>query len=175
MIAATQSNHPLAGVAPAGSASAVEIGVARLRAHGLRITKPRVALLETLARQSGPVAIEQLHEAVSREACDLVTVYRCLAAFEDIGLVRRSFLHNGTSLYELVLGAAPQHYHLICKSCGKTDRVDYFPIEGVERVLRERGYTHVSHLVEFFGLCPACQAKLPTRQVTPPVAPRPTA
>lgn len=168
MIAATQSNHPLAGVASAGHLSATEIGTARLREHGLRITKPRVALIEALARQVGPVPIEHLHQAVSPAACDLVTVYRCLGAFESIGLVRRSFLHNGTSLYELVLGATPQHYHLICKACGRADRVDYFPIEGVERVLRERGYSQLSHLVEFFGVCPKCQTAVPARETAPP-------
>ncbi|MBA4138364.1 MAG: hypothetical protein C0518_13720 [Opitutus sp.] len=169
MIAATHSNHPLAGVSPGANLSPAAIGSARLREHGLRITKPRIALIEALARQPGPVPIEQLHHAVRPEACDLVTVYRCLSAFEEIGLVRRSFLYNGTSLYELVLGAAPKHYHLICKVCSRTDRVDYFPIEGVERVLRERGYTQLSHLVEFFGVCPACQKMgPPVREIAPP-------
>jgi Fur family ferric uptake transcriptional regulator len=167
MIAATQSNHPLAGVSAPGNSSPADIASARMRENGLRVTRPRVALIEALARQSGPVAIEQLHQEVSREACDLVTVYRCLGAFEQIGLVRRSFLHNGTSLYELTLGATPQHYHLVCKSCGKTERVDYFPIEGAERLVRERGYTQVSHLVEFFGVCPTCQTAVPTRQNMP--------
>jgi Fur family ferric uptake transcriptional regulator len=167
MIAATQSNHPLAAVGAMASQSPVVVGCSRLKERGLRITKPRVALIEALARQSGPVSIDKLHDEVSREACDLVTVYRCLGAFEDIGLVRRSFLHNGTSLYELTLGATPQHYHLVCKNCGKTERVDYFPIEGVERLLRERGYTGISHLVEFFGVCPTCQAAAPARSTTP--------
>lgn len=170
MIAATQSNHPLAGVIAPGNSSPLETATARMRENGLRVTKPRMALIEVLSRQSGPIPIERLHQAVSREACDLVTVYRCLGAFEQIGLVRRSFLHNGTSLYELTLGAAPQHYHLVCKSCGKTERVDYFPIEGAERLVRERGYSQVSHLVEFFGICPSCQTAFPARQNMPPPA-----
>ncbi len=138
----------------------------------MRITKPRVALLEALSRQSGPAPIETLHQQLKEESCDLVTVYRCLAAFEEVGLVRRSFLHNGTSLYELTPHGAPQHYHVVCKSCGKTERVDYFPIEGAEHLLRERGYTAVSHLVEFFGICPACQAAAPRRETAPPASPR---
>lgn len=138
----------------------------------MRITKPRVSLLETLARLARPVPIEALHQQLDKAACDLVTVYRCLAAFEDIGLVRRSFLHNGTSLYELTPSGSPQHYHVVCKSCGQTERVDYFPIDGAERVLRERGYTNVTHLVEFFGLCPACQTAAPRRESAPPTLPQ---
>ncbi|MBI2511273.1 MAG: transcriptional repressor [Opitutae bacterium] len=157
MIAATQSNHPLAGVLPPKTVDPLVDASARMRKAGMRITKPRVALIEALARRTAPVAIETLHQELNTAPCDLVTVYRCLAAFEKIGIVRRSFQHNGTSMYELVLTARPKHYHIVCKNCGATEPVDYFPIEGVERVLRERGYAELTHLVEFFGTCPACQ------------------
>lgn len=169
MIAATQSSHPLAGVPPPSDPSPVDTGCARLREAGLRITKPRVALLQALARRTKPVAIEQLHQELSDRACDLVTVYRCLSAFEDLGIVRRSFLHNGTCLYELTLGRTPRHYHVVCKSCGETERVDYFPITGMEEVLAERGYTNLSHVVEFFGICPGCQSVAGRREAAPPL------
>lgn len=158
MISATQSNHPLAAVdsAAASLESALDLARSRIRAAGMRITKPRIALVESLQRHQGPVSIERIHQDVGAGVCDLVTVYRCLAAFEQLGMVRRSYLHNGTCLYELTL-QTPRHYHIICKSCGATDRVDYFPVEGIERLLQDRGYTQVSHVVEFFGLCPKCQ------------------
>lgn len=172
MIAATQSNHPLAGPTATPTPAPVEVAFARLREAGMRITKPRIALLEALARLPRPVPIEELHQQLDKAACDLVTVYRCLAAFEDIGLVRRSFLHNGTSLYELLPHGTPQHYHVVCKICSRTERVDYFPIDGAERMLRERGYANVTHLVEFFGICPTCQAAAPRRETAPPTPPR---
>ncbi|MBL9215166.1 MAG: transcriptional repressor [Opitutaceae bacterium] len=128
----------------------------------MRITKPRVAIIEALLRHHGPVSIERIHQDMGTRVCDLVTVYRCLSAFENLGLVRRSYQHNGTCLYELVLGT-PSHYHIVCKHCGKTDRVDYFPVEGMERMLQERGYTQISHIVEFFGVCPTCQKVAPVR------------
>lgn len=157
MISATQSNHPLAAVdSPASSESALDMARARIRGAGMRITKPRIAIIESLQRHQGPVSIERIHQEMGARVCDLVTVYRCLAAFEQLGMVRRSYLHNGTCLYELTL-QTPRHYHIICKACGATDRVDYFPVEGIERLLLDRGYTDVSHVVEFFGLCPKCQ------------------
>lgn len=158
MISATQSNHPLSGVTKPGE-SPLEAACVHLRRARMRVTKPRIAIIEALLKRDTPVSIEQLHQELSQHQCDLVTVYRCLAAFEEIGIVRRSFLHNGTSLYELTLGAQPKHYHVVCKACGRTDRVDYFPVEGPERMLAERGYTQVTHIVEFFGLCPACSKK----------------
>jgi len=81
-------------------------------------------------------------------------------------MVRRSYLHNGTCLYELTLGTQ-QHYHISCKACGKTERVDYFSVEGMERMLQDRGYSEVTHVVGFFGVCPACQQAAPTREMAP--------
>jgi Fur family transcriptional regulator, ferric uptake regulator len=157
VIAATQSNHPLAAVLGARLAeAAVTDACSRIRTAGMRVTKPRVALVETLLKLDGPVSIERIHQQVGIKSCDLVTIYRCLAAFENLGLVRRSYLHNGTCLYEQTLGTA-RHYHIVCKACGKTDKVDYTLAEGVEQKLQERGYANISHVVEFFGTCPACQ------------------
>jgi Fur family ferric uptake transcriptional regulator len=157
VISAAQSNHPLAPVtAPGDVLACLEEAQNRIRTAGMRVTRPRVALVEALLRQAGPVSIERLHQEVGMEACDLVTIYRCLAAFEDLGLVRRTYLHNGTCLYEQTINST-RRYHIICKACGHTDPVDFVLAGNVEQKLQERGYTQVSHVVEFFGLCPACQ------------------
>jgi len=123
----------------------------------MRVTKPRVALVEGLLKQNGPVSIERIHQEVGVDSCDLVTIYRCLAAFEDLGLVRRSYLHNGTCLYEQTFDAA-RNYHIVCKTCGKTDKVEYTITGDVEQKLKDKGYDQVSHVLEFFGLCPECQS-----------------
>lgn len=157
MISATQSNHPLAAIASQATAvSPLAEARARIRNAGMRITKPRIAIIESLLRHAGPISIERLHQDMGAKVCDLVTVYRCLSAFESLDMVRRSYLHNGTCLYELTIGST-RHYHIVCKACGNTERVDYFSVEGMESILKERGYAQVSHIVEFFGLCPACQ------------------
>ena len=99
MIAATQSNHPLAGDGKAlGQVDSLELACRSLRTASMRVTKPRTAILAALINRDSPTSIEQLHQKLAKHSCDLVTVYRCLAAFETIGLVRRSFLHNGTGL-----------------------------------------------------------------------------
>ncbi len=170
MIAATQSNHPLGQVSAAGEAPApLEQACTRLRTAHMRVTQPRISILQNLIQRSAPASIEQIHQELDARSCDLVTVYRCLAAFEQVGLVRRSFLHNGTALYDFTLGQE-QHYHIICKECGRTERVDHFSVEGPERALRERGYADLSHLVEFFGVCPACRQEAPARAAAPGAA-----
>ena len=160
MIASTQSNHPLSNVPESGRTSnAVELACARLKSAGLRITQPRIAILEALSRRESPASIEQLHKELTNDSCDLVTVYRCLAVFEELGLVRRCFFHNGTSLYEMSLDP-PRHHHVVCKTCGKVERLDISLAEDVEHMLRDRGYDQVTHMLEFFGVCPDCRKKV---------------
>jgi Fur family ferric uptake transcriptional regulator len=159
MIASTPSSHPLGSVKDlALSSSPIDLACARLKSAGLRITQPRVAILEALIHRNAPASIEQLHRDLASDACDLVTVYRCLAAFEELGLVRRCFFHNGAGLYEINLDDS-HHYHIVCKSCGKVERIDAALTDATERLLRERGYDQVTHLVEFFGVCPDCRKK----------------
>ena len=163
MIASTQTNHPLSGngksTAPRTS-TPVELATAKLKSAGLRITQPRLAILAALSLRAQPTSIEQLHEDVGAENCDLVTVYRCMAAFEDIGLVRRAFFHNGTALYEINLGQ-PTRYHVVCKTTNRVEELDAEisdelrrAIETVQEKLRARGYADVGHIVEFFGVAP---------------------
>jgi Fur family transcriptional regulator, ferric uptake regulator len=162
MIASTQTNHPLSGNAKLGvrTPTAVELATAKLKSAGLRITQPRLAILAALSKRAQPTSIEQLHEDVGADNCDLVTVYRCMAAFEDIALVRRAFFHNGTALYEINLGH-PTRYHVVCKTTNQVEELDAATadelrraIENVQEKLRSRGYADVGHIVEFFGLAP---------------------
>ena len=159
MIAATQSNHPLATITtPTDSRSVIEVACTSLRQAGMRVTKPRIALLHELIRRQKPASIEEIHDSVKKTGCDLVTVYRCLSAFERVGLVHRSFRHNGTGLFHIAMGSTPR-YHVVCKRCGNFEPVEYFPAEGVERMLTSRGYTEISHVLEFFGVCPQCSTR----------------
>ena len=162
MIASTQTNHPLASVAPGAKPQAsLDVACARLKSAGLRITQPRVAILETLLRRTAPASIEQIHGDLVNSSCDLVTVYRCLAAFQEVGLVRLCYFHNGTSLYQIALDGEAAPYHIVSKENNEVTELDAESstelravLKRVEDNLRASGYTDVSHLVEFFAQKP---------------------
>lgn len=162
MIASTQTNHPLHSSGEIlDPQKRVEAACASLRAAGLRITQPRIAILGALIARGHPVSIEQIHAELSNRSCDLVTVYRCLAAFEEIGLVRRSFLHNGTSLYQLS-DRKDSAYHIVSKLGSDIQPLDEAAssriaslLKSVEAELVEAGYTDVSHILQFFANAPA--------------------
>jgi Fur family ferric uptake transcriptional regulator len=160
MIASTQTNHPIAGVK---HESPVELACSKLKDAGLRITQPRVAILAALIKAGRPTSIDLLHQDLGSKSCDIVTVYRCMAAFESIGLVRRAFLINGTSLYEINLGN-PNRYHVVCKQTNAVEELDAVSanelrraVQVVEDALRGQGYAEVGHIVEFFGKSPAAR------------------
>jgi Fur family ferric uptake transcriptional regulator len=166
MIASTQTNHPLAAVSPAKSPASIDVACARLKSAGLRITQPRVAILEALLKRTAPASIEQIHKDLANSACDLVTVYRCLAAFQEVGLVRLCYFHNGTSLYQIALDGDSAPYHIVSKDAEDVTELDAESsaelravVKRIEENLRARGYTDVSHLVEFFAQRPKNTAR----------------
>ncbi len=176
MISSTQTNHPLKGSADdlVAVGSRLSLACDRLRGAGLRITQPRVAIINILINSDQPISIEKIHTQLDGKSCDLVTVYRCLGAFEDIGIVRRSFLHNGTSLYQL----NDRHdaaYHIVSKETGEMQALDEPTsarlaalIGTVEQELRANGYENVTHVLGFFVKNTGAAGALPVRnrQVT---------
>ena len=108
-----------------------------------------------------PASIEVIHEDLGRRGCDLVTVYRCMAVFEEIGIVRRSYLHNGTALFSLNVDDRPR-YHVVSKTTKTVEELDiettrelHAALFAIETLLLARGYTDVGHVAEFFGTAPA--------------------
>ena len=165
MIASTQTNHPLVEADAGGPAgTALERACTQLKSAGLRITRPRIAILQALFKRTRPASIEQIHEDLADSACDLVTVYRCLAAFEELGLVRRCYFQNGTSLYQIQMGAEPE-YHVVTKDTNVVESLDpalatelRTVIQKIETSLKGRGFGDVGHIVEFFGNAPRTRA-----------------
>lgn len=159
MISSTQTNHPLTNVSADSpvQGTALEQACSRLKSAGLRITQPRISILNALIKRSEPATIEQIHLDLKDSACDLVTVYRCLAAFEELGLVRRCFFHNGTSLYQIQLSNEPV-YHVVSKEGAILDTLPSALAEELNAVvgkieadLKSRGYSDVTHMTAFFA------------------------
>jgi len=134
----------------------MEEALTRIRGVQMRVTKPRMAIIRSMQQLDRPVSIERLHQEIGKDACDLVTIYRCMTAFESLGLVRRIYRHDGACMFELNLSQS-RHSYVVCRTCGQTERVDSYHFEGIEQMLQERGYAQIDYMVQFFGVCTACQ------------------
>lgn len=128
-----------------------------LRGSLLKKTPARVAILKTLLSDHGPFSVDELRARPGARGLNRVTTYRTLTSLEEAGLVRRCEFGDNTSRYEYS-GDGHHHHHVICKRCRSSEVVDTCLPESIARALGARGYTQISHSLEFFGVCPRCSA-----------------
>lgn len=127
-----------------------------LRAAGLRVTRPRVAVLTALGERPHADAATVL-AAVRRElpAVSHQAVYDSLHTLTDVGLVRSIQPAGSTARYEIRRN--DNHHHLVCRDCGTV--VDVPCHTGQAPCLEARtdhGFLIDEAEVYYWGLCPSC-------------------
>ena len=133
---------------------------ALLKKNGLKFTRQREAILQTLYAHSGHYTPEELYRLVEEEhgsvKTGIATVYRTLTLLENAGIV--TSISFGTQGKKYELGIKAHHDHLICTKCGK---ILEFYDEAIEkkqaRIAREFGFTMEDHSLKIYGTCPECQ------------------
>ena len=131
----------------------------RLRQQARKITGPRAAILEILRRQPHPLTNRDILAALPKGQCNLATIYRAMHLLEEMGMVKRFDFGDGAARFELVgEGDDGHHHHLICTRCaGVVEIEECFPRRIERRIAAANGFKRVTHKLEFFGVCPACQ------------------
>jgi Fur family transcriptional regulator, stress-responsive regulator len=130
----------------------------RLRDQGLRVTKPRLAVLEVLAG-GGHLEVDDIAARV-RSRLDSVStqaVYDVLGALARAGLARRIEPAGSPARYEARSG--DNHHHVVCRACGIIADIDC--TVGSAPCLDPNtavGYEIDEAEVTFWGLCPSCQS-----------------
>ncbi len=130
----------------------------QLRAAGLRVTRPRMSVLDVLAEhphadaESIVTGARLLHPTLSPQA-----VYGVLKALVSAGLARRIEPAGVPALFELRVG--DNHHHLVCRSCGAVADVDC--AVGAAPCLTPSdtaGFVVDEAEVVFWGLCRDCRS-----------------
>jgi Fe2+ or Zn2+ uptake regulation protein len=139
-----------------------------LREVGLRVTRPRVAVLSAL--HDHPHVDTDSIIAAARADVGWVShqaVYDVLRALTETGLVRRIQPGGSVARYEVRVG--DNHHHLVCRSCGAIVDVDC----AVGRApcltaAADAGFDVDEAEVFYWGRCPACATERQTgrRQVS---------
>jgi len=132
-----------------------EVESDELRKAGLKVTLPRVKILEILAGSDGRhLSAEDIYKALIEqgEEIGLATVYRVLTQFEQAALIQRHHFEGGTSVFELNQGE--HHDHIVCMDCG---RVEEFMDCGIEQrqldVADRLGFDIAEHNLILYGRC----------------------
>ena len=129
----------------------------QLRTVGLRVTRPRLSVLQVLAERPHAdvdtivTAAREVHPTLSPQA-----VYGVLQALVTGGLARRIEPAGAPALFELRVG--DNHHHLVCRSCGAVADVDC--TVGAAPCLTPSdtaGFVVDEAEVVFWGLCRECR------------------
>ncbi|AWT49605.1 ferric iron uptake transcriptional regulator [Psychrobacter sp. YP14] len=127
-----------------------------LRKAGLKITLPRIKILELLeSAEHHHMSAEEVYKALIEQGEDvgLATVYRVLTQFEQAGIVERHNFENNLSVFEIT--QEEHHDHLVCDVCGT---IVEFHNENIEqeqlKVAQEHGFRLSGHSLVLYGLCP---------------------
>jgi Fur family ferric uptake transcriptional regulator len=133
----------------------------QLRSAELRVTRPRVAVLEAV-RAYPHADTETIYRAVQSGLPDVSrqAVYDVLNALTSVGLVRRIQPHGSVARYESRVG--DNHHHVVCRSCGIIADVDCAVGDAPCLTPSDHnGFVLDEAEVIYWGLCPDCTTSPP--------------
>ncbi|GEL20433.1 Fur family transcriptional regulator [Pseudonocardia asaccharolytica] len=128
-----------------------------LRAAGLRVTAPRMAVLAVLEHDGHPT-VEDIAHAVRRRlgAVSTQAIYDVLHALQRHGLIRHVEPAGHPSRYETRVD--DNHHHFICRECGAVADVDCAVGEAPCLLpADDPGYLIDEAEVTYWGRCANCR------------------
>jgi Fur family transcriptional regulator, ferric uptake regulator len=130
-----------------------------LHAHGMRVTKNRISILQILLNAGKPLSLNEIHLRASTKAraSDFATVYRVLTLLAKLHVAQKVNLNQSCSYYQLM--NPTRHYdHVVCTECGKVIViVNGCPVRNAERQIEKQyGFSDLHHSLKFFGKCRDC-------------------
>lgn len=134
--------------------------IEHLKNSGRRITSQRMAIVRELAESKGHPTVEQIRARLLTRfpTLGLATVYKTVALLKSQGELLELCFSDLGSRYD---GRRPYpHPHVICSGCGEVlDPEGLDTAQALQRITAETGYRILSHRLDFFGICPACQTR----------------
>ncbi|WP_446008251.1 transcriptional repressor [Candidatus Electrothrix sp.] len=125
----------------------------------LRMTHQRELILEELGNCHNHPTADALYERIKKKLprISLATVYRNLEILSEAGMIRKLEISGRQKRFDKEID---QHDHVFCVQCRRVDDIKFDQSRlaslGEDQSL---GYAISGCRVEFFGICPKCQAK----------------
>ncbi|AAU91276.1 MULTISPECIES: ferric iron uptake transcriptional regulator [Methylococcus] len=132
-----------------------------IRNAGLKVTLPRIKILEMLEEQSDQdrhLTAEDVYKRLIQqgEEIGLATVYRVLTQFEAAGLVKRHHFEGGNSIFEFNRGE--HHDHIVCVKCGRVEEFSDEVIESRQKeIAKNLDFSLTDHSLCLYGICAHCR------------------
>ncbi|MGH3665771.1 MAG: Fur family transcriptional regulator [Egibacteraceae bacterium] len=128
-----------------------------LRDAGLRATRQRLSVLESLRERPDAVTAQDLHAELRRagESVGLTTVYRTLTALAEAGFLD-VFTRDGEQAFRRC--GEVHHHHLVCETCNRVEELSAEEVESwVNHAAARHGFTVTGHRADIFGICAHCR------------------
>jgi len=129
-----------------------------LKSAGLKVTLPRLKILEVLEKSPNHhLSAEDIYRVLieQNEEVGVATIYRVLSQFEESGIVQKLNFENNQAVYELC--GLEHHDHLVCVKCSK---IIEFQDDVIERhqlqIAKKHGFELTDHSLYLYGLCKDC-------------------
>ena len=120
---------------------------AELKKAGLKVTLPRLRILELLeGGDKTHLSAEEIYRRLidAGEEVGLATVYRVLTQFDQAGICIRHNFEEGHAVYELT--PSDHHDHMVCLDTGDViEFTDDIIEERQKKLAKEKGYEIIDH------------------------------
>ncbi len=135
--------------------------VVGLHQEGKRLTPQRIKVLNLFQSigSGNHLSAEEVHgELISTNSkVSLATVYRTLRLLVKMGFLHELELSDGGHRYELFSNDFPDHHHLICIRCGRTEEFENDKVlEAGKIAAREFGFKLIETAFNVRAICPNC-------------------
>lgn len=119
------------------------------------MTKQRKLILEILRGTRTHPTADWIYQQARKVIPDisLGTVYRNLRLLREAGEIMELDFGSTFSRFD---GNPLNHYHFVCRKCGRIYDLDLPLQDRLEEEVRRAGYTVEHHRLEFYGRCPQC-------------------
>lgn len=126
---------------------------------GIKLTHQRLEIFRELMSVNDHPSAELIHKRLHKKLPTIAidTVYRTLATFDELGLVKKLYVMNERTLFDTNVDI---HHHFICTRCKEVKNI-YWPefdktmlpvgVEGMGKV--------ESRHLEIHGVCKSCLYK----------------
>ncbi len=143
----------------AGSDRTLALG---LHQDGRRLTPQRRIVLQLFESVgSGKhLSAEDVHHHLlqANSKVSLATIYRTLRLLVSLGLLHELELSEGGHRFELASHDQPDHHHLVCIGCGRTEEFESDSVLEAGRNAAENiGFKLIESTLNVRALCPSCQ------------------
>ena len=130
-----------------------------LKAHRLRRTAERLAILQSVCAQKKAFRISDIIAGMNASdfSVSRSTAYEAIRLFEQCGLLQKLPLADDEAYYAPPRGA---HFYLACRSCGKIRHFDDPTIATHLKGRRFESFTVDYFAVVAHGICSVCKRRL---------------